>query len=128
MSNGLKLTFLIHALVALVIGLPLLIAPGRFVDLVGWMPVEPILARILGAALLALGWGSFRVWQSADKELAAVLIQVEAVFAVLAGVGVLRHLLIANYPVTVWVALLVFAAFAIAWIAFGLKESAFRTR
>ena len=54
MTRALKITFLSHAIVAALVGAPLLIAPGRFLGLIGWAPVDPILSRVMGMILAAL--------------------------------------------------------------------------
>lgn len=116
MPKFLKFVFLIHAIVALVVGAPLLIIPGRFLGWLGWAPVEPVINRILGAALLALAWSSFRGWRATEKAQVTNLVEMEIAFTVLGCIGVLRHLLIANYPAIVWIVLAVLAIFAAAWI------------
>ena len=116
MPKFLKFIFLIHAIVALAVGAPLLITPGRFLGAVGWAPVEPVINRILGAALLALAWSSFRGWRATDKAQVAFLVEMETAFTVLGCIGIVRHLLIANYPLIVWIVFAILALFAIAWI------------
>jgi hypothetical protein len=118
MSRGLQVTFLIHAAVALAFGLPLLLAPGRWLTMWGWAPIDPILSRLLGAALLALAWSSFRGWRATAWAQVAIVVELEAVFTVLGCLGLLRHLLVANYPMTVWLLFVVLLAFAIAWSFF----------
>jgi len=122
MSKGLKSTFLVHAIVAFLVGAPLLIAPGRFLGIFSWAPVDPLLDRVLGAALLGLAWSSWRGWRATDKAQIIFLVEVEAVFCVLACLGLLRHLLIAYYPFIVWLVFAVLAIFAIAWIVFWVKK------
>jgi hypothetical protein len=122
MSKVLKFTFLIHAVVGVLFGTPLLIAPGRFLGWVGWAPVDPILSRVLGAALLALAWSSFRGWQATERAQVGILVEMEAVFTVLGCVGLLRHLLFAHYPAMPWVVFAILVIFAIAWIASLLKK------
>ena len=116
MSKGLKTLFGVHAVVALLFGAPLLIAPGRVLVWLGWAPIDPVLSRVLGAALLALGWSSFRGWQTAAQRDVRVLVEMEAVFTVLGCVGLLRHLLVGRWPVVPWVVFGVLAAFGVAWI------------
>jgi hypothetical protein len=116
MPKFLKFTFLIHAIVALAVGAPLLIIPGRFLGWLDWAPVEPVINRILGAALLALAWSSFRGWRATDKAQVAFLVEMETAFTVLGCVGIIRHLLVAHYPLIVWIVLAVLALFAVAWI------------
>jgi len=122
MSKALKFTFLIHAVVALILGALLLIIPGRFLGWVGWTPVEPIINRVLGAALLALAWSSFRGWLATERAQVAILVEMEAAFTVLGCIGVLRHLLFERYPAMVWIVFAILALFAIAWIASLLKK------
>jgi hypothetical protein len=122
MSKALRITFLVHAIVALILGVPLLIIPGQFLDLFIWRPIDPLISRLLGAALLALAWGSFRGWQATERAQVQMLLEIEAVFTVLGSVGILRHLLIAPYPLIVWVTFFLLVVFAIAWIVFLIKK------
>ena len=112
-----KVTFVAWAVLALVVGAALLIAPGRFLDTFGWQPVEPIINRILGASLLALSWLAYRGWRTADAGQAALIMETQAVFCVLAALGVLRHLVgDASYPLMVWVVFVVLVVFAALWL------------
>ena len=122
MSRGLKVTFLIHAVVALIFGLLLLVIPGRFLLLLRWWPIDTITSRVFGAALLGLAWSSFRGWQATERVQVAILIELEAVFTVLACVGLLRHLLAAHYPIQIWLLFALFLVFAIAWIYFLVRR------
>ena len=93
MSKALKSTFLVHAVFAALGGAVLLLIPGRFLVWLGWAPIDPIISRLFGAALLALAWSSFQGWRAREWGQVAILVQLEAVFTVLACVGLLRHLL-----------------------------------
>jgi hypothetical protein len=122
MSKALKNTFLVHSVVALVFGFALLVAPGRFLDAFQWAPVDPILTRVLGAAMLAHAWGSYRGWKAQDRAHVSLLLEIEATFTVLGALGVLRHLLFAYYPWPVWLLFVILAVFAIAWVYFLLRK------
>ena len=122
MSKALKTTFLVHAAVSLLAGAPLLIVPGQMLTWLGWAPIDPLASRVLGAALLALAWSSFRGWRAAERARVAILVEMEAVFTVLACVGLLRHLLSGGWPLVPWLALAVFLAFALAWIYFLVRR------
>ncbi len=117
MSQALRRLFAVHAVVASVSGALLLVAPGRTLLALGWWPIDPIISRLLGAALLGMAWSSVRGWQSAQRPRVQLVLELEAVFAVLACVGLLRHLLFANWPLMVWLLLGVLVAFAASWIA-----------
>lgn len=116
MSRSLRITFILHTIVSFVFGLALLIVPGRFLDLFGWAPIDPLISRMFGAALLGLGWGSYRGWRANTWDEVEFLLQVEAAFTVLASIGLLRHLLIASWPWYVWMVFAFYAVFAISWI------------
>lgn len=118
MSKLLRFTFLAHMIVAGVVGALLLVIPGRALDWIDWGPVEPILDRVLGAALLALGWSSFRGLLATERRQVALLIETEAIFCLLGCVGVGRHLLFtqAAYPIMVWVVFGVLAVFLLLWV------------
>jgi hypothetical protein len=122
MSKALKYTFLVHAIVAVILGAPLLLAPGRFLGMFGWEPVDPLLSRLLGAVLLALAWSSWQGWRATERSKVILLLEIEAIFTVLGSAGLLRHLLIAWYPWYVWTMFAVLAAFAVAWNIFLFKK------
>jgi hypothetical protein len=122
MPKALRMTFLIHAVVCVVGGLLLWIIPGRTLQFFAWAPIDPILSRVLGAALLALGWSSFRGWQATERPRVQILLELEATFTVLACVGLLRHLLFARYPLVVWLLFAVFLVFAICWVGFLVRR------
>jgi hypothetical protein len=117
MSKSLRTLFLVHAVVGVIFGVPMLIAPGRLLTFLGWAPIDPIISRLLGAALLALAWSSFRGWRTDDRARVALLLELEAVYTVLGCVGLLRHLLFARYPFVPWAILVILAIFAAAWVA-----------
>ena len=115
MSKMLKTTFVVHAVLSGVLGLVLLTVPGRFLQLLGWSPIDPLISRVLGAALLALAWGDYRSWRGTDQAVITLFVQMQLAFAALAGLGVLRHLLVAQWPVMVWLLFAGCALFAVAW-------------
>jgi hypothetical protein len=122
MARWLKVLFAVHAVVATALGVLLLVIPGRFLGVFGWAPVDPILSRALGAAFLALAWGSYRGWRATERAQVAILLEVEAAFCVLASLGMLRHLLVASWPWYIWLFFAGFVAFAIGWVVALVKK------
>ena len=127
MSESTKYTFLAHAIVSLVMGVPLLLMPGEFLPLFGWEEtgVDPLVTRILGAGVLALGWSSYRGWRAMDWDQVRIVVEAEVVFTVLAVIGMLRHIVgfarpfeiwINNWPFGVWFIFGIFAVFAVLWV------------
>jgi hypothetical protein len=122
MSRSLRILFLVHAVVALILGLPLLLVPGRWLTLLGWAPIDPIISRLLGAALLALGWSSYRGWRATDRGQVAIVIEMEVVYTVLGSLAILRHLAVGSWPAMVWILFIAMVLFAIAWIVALVKK------
>ena len=123
MSRLLKLALLIYGIVTFVFGAPLLLAPGRFLDFFGWAPVDPLLSRLLGAALLGMTWSALRAWREAERERTMLLVEAYAVFNLLGAVGFLRHLLGgAWYPFQVWFVFGLLAFFAVVWLVLAIKK------
>jgi hypothetical protein len=123
MSKLLKGTFLVHAIAAAIVGAALLVAPGRVLGSLAWQPIDPIISRLLGAALIALAWSSLRGWLATQWSQVAIIVEAEVFYTVLACVGLLRHLLKANYSVLVWGPFGILAAFAILWTVSLIRES-----
>jgi hypothetical protein len=136
MSRMLKLALLIQMIVSVILGVLLLVIPGSFLTWLGWVPNDPIISRVLGAALLAMSWGDLRVWRSSAKAEARLLVEVHLGFAALAGGAMLRHLLAAalaggatlsrlfagGWPVTMWTVFGIFGLFALMWLWVLVKE------
>ena len=116
MSKYLKGLFGIHAVVALLLGVPLLLAPGRTLDLFNWFPQDPMLSRLLGAALIALAVGSIRGFMDSAGAVTKTIIEMDLVFCVLGAIGFARHLFgSANYDAIIWAIFGMLVAFAVAW-------------
>lgn len=118
MSQTTRYTFLVHAAVGTIMGLPLLIVPGRWLPLFGWAEegIDALLSRVLAAAILGFAWSSYRGWRAADWEEVRIIVEAELVFTALAVVGMLRHMINYSYPLGVWFILILFVLFTIAWI------------
>ena len=123
MAKILKGTLAVYTAVTAVAGLSLLLAPGRFLGLFDWLPVDPILSRILGAALLALAWSALRGLRAGGGAITALVVEVQAGFCLLAALGVLRHLLFAHYPAVVWILFFALALFSLLWLAHIVRKA-----
>ena len=55
--------FIAHALIDVACGLPLLLCPELLLPRVGWTAVDPVMTRLVGAALLGIG---AQAWRSRD--------------------------------------------------------------
>jgi len=135
-SKGLRNTFLVHTIVSAVLGLGLYVIPGRILVMLGWVPetyevtvggtsvsapgtllVDPVITRVLGAALLALAFASFLGWRAKQYQEVSILVQLELVFCVLALVAFLVRIVTLGLalPVIGWVVIIILLGFAVAW-------------
>jgi hypothetical protein len=124
MSRGLKITFLIHAIVALVFGLLLYVRPGLWVRMVDWTPYDVNMTRTYGAALLALAVSSWFGYRAVRWEEVRILVLMEIALTVLSTIGGLWGLLFRGAPVFGWVSVLIWVVFAVAWIYFYVNRPA----
>jgi uncharacterized membrane protein YfcA len=140
----LRPALLAHWIVGLVTGVPLLLAPGRTAVLIGWVPetvtvtvsgtevstpgysfIDPVIARTLGAAMLALAFASYLVWRKPQADELRLLVRIEAVFCIGAIAGFLAKLAPGRLPLPVagWVMLAILVIFAGVWVMLWRSES-----
>lgn len=124
MSRGLKITFLIHAIVALAFGLVLYVKPGLWATMVNWTPYDATMTRVYGAALLALAVSSWLGYRAARWDEVRILVLMEIALTVLSTVGGLWGLLFRGAPAFGWVSVLIWVVFAVAWIYFYVNRPA----
>ncbi len=119
MFRILRYVFLAFALLSALVGLGLFLSPGRVMSLFGWPNLDPILYRVLGGALVALGWSAFRGAQVQDARYAQPFVDVQVIFYALAAIGVWRHLLTgAFFASYVWLLAAFLSICAVIWVVF----------
>jgi hypothetical protein len=137
-AKGSRNTFLAHAIVSTILGLVLFVIPGRMLLWLGYIPdqwevtvgstvtslpgtmlVDPVITRVLGAALLALAYASYLGWRAKQRQEISILVLFEFVFCALALLGILVRIVTLGLamPVVVWVIIVILLGFL---IAFGL--------
>jgi hypothetical protein len=124
MSQGLKTTFLIHAIVALVFGIVMYLIPGTFARLIGWQPFDGNMTRGFAAALLALAVSSWFGYRAARWDEVRIVVQMEIAFTVLGAVAGLYGFFVKGAPAIIWVAIVIWVAFAAAWLYFYSRARA----
>jgi hypothetical protein len=117
--TSLRLWFRVHCAVDVAAALPLLLFPARALGLLGWTTVDPVTARLVGAALLAIGAAS----QAAEGHGVAgyrvmltlnVVWSLAAVFAFFAGIA-------GGAPPAAWAFLSIFIALSGVWLSHAIR-------
>jgi hypothetical protein len=135
LSSSLRATFFIHALISAVVGAAIWLIPGRTLTALGWVPaqvplpesafsvpgstfVDPVITRILGAALLGLAYASFMGWRARSWAQVGILVQLETLFCILGALAILAGVWLLGRPMPLigWVFLALFVAFAFGWV------------
>ena len=121
-SSGLKITFLIHFIVALVFGLVFLIYPQLWGSLAGMQILAHELYRMLGAVMLALGVGSWLAYRAKIWESVRIIVLTEISWTAMAAVIILYYLIRHSFPALYWLPALLMAGFAVAFAYFYFKN------
>jgi len=122
MSTFLKITLIVFVVLTILFGLPLLGMPGRFLAFFGWAPVDPLISRMLGAALLSMAWIGWRAVRSNTRQAAQPVIEVASVFCALSAIGLLWQVKGTYWPWMVWIVLALYLVLAAAWLVNWIKK------
>ena len=121
-SSGLKSTFLIHCIVALVFGPVFLLFPQVWGSLAGVQITAHELYRMLGAVILALGLSSWLAYQAKQWESVRILVLTEIVWTGLAAAITLYYLFRWFFPPLYWLVAILMAGFAALFTFFYFKN------
>lgn len=116
--SSLRAWFVVHFVVGLAVGLPLLVVPGSTLALLAWLPGDPGVSRLLGAAWVALGVASWRT-RGANLEVVRAMLGLKSlwsglgIFAALGAIG-------QGAPGAAWVMLFLFLVFAGVWLHYAI--------
>jgi hypothetical protein len=113
--QGLKITFLIHFLLALLFGLSFLLIPTVTGGFYGLVVQEEVIYRLLGGAMLGFGISSWLSYKATDWESVRIIVLTEIFWTILGTIVLLYALLFAGFPTLGWLNVVIFAAFAIAF-------------
>ena len=113
MPATLRLWFAVHAVVDVACALPLMIAPEELLPRLGWTAVDPVSARLVAAALLAIGVQSWRT-RGADASVYRVMLALKVIWSISAMVG-LALALTRGAPSAAFLGLAIFLVFCGVW-------------
>ncbi len=115
----LRAWFVAHALVNLAAALPLLAAPELVLRRLGWTCVDPVSARLVGAALLAIGGQSF-LGRDAGVDVYRAMLRLKLVWSFAAAVSLFVGIG-AGAPPAAWALLSIFIGFAGVWLHHAIR-------
>jgi len=122
LSQGLKTTFLVHFIVALLFGLGFLLIPVAIGNIYGLAVQEPDIYRLLGAAMVGFAASSWFAYQATSWESVRIVVVMELVWTTLGTLVMLYALLLAGFPALGWINAIILAAFAIAFGRFYFQK------
>jgi len=111
--SSLRAWFIVHAVIDVACGLPLLLVPEMILPRLGWVAVDPVTTRLVAAALLAIGVQSWR-GRHAGVEAYRTMLGLKVVWSTAAIVG-LTIAIARGAPPVAFLCLAVFLAFCGVW-------------
>jgi hypothetical protein len=108
---------------ALVTGGPLLLVPEVLLPRLGWPSVDPVASRLFGAALVAIGWQSWRS-RGSGQEVYRALLALKVIWCSLGIVGLVAAIG-AGAPQASWALLAVLLLLDGVWIHYAIRIKKF---
>jgi len=119
-SKGLRNWFVVHFILDVLFGVPLILAPFQFLSFFGWSTIDPITARLVGAALMGIGIESF-LGRNADIQAYQSMLNLKIIWSGTAIIGFVLSILTGYRPWGIWLLVVIFAAFNVLWIYYRLQ-------
>lgn len=111
---SLRTWFIIHFIVDYLVAIPLFIAPTWFLQFFGFTIVEPVIARLVAAALFGIG-GISLLSHNGSIETYKALLKLKIIWSVSAIVGLVVSLW-QGASALLWPVVLIFALFCGIWV------------
>ncbi|MFX0070150.1 MAG: hypothetical protein ACFFAO_03580 [Candidatus Hermodarchaeota archaeon] len=115
-SKILKYTFLTSGSAALIFGITFLFFIEIYLDIVQWPYYAPLLARILGAALLSLWLLQWLSYKETKWETVKNIVTMMIFWHLLGFIVTLTYQFLYNLPMANWIHISVFFVFLIAYV------------
>jgi hypothetical protein len=120
--QALRTWFVIHFATDMLFALPLMIAPEKILNLLGWQMVDPYATRVAAAALLGIGIESY-LGRNAGAEAFRRMLSLKIIWSlsVILGTAVSLAQGAQGRPLFAWLILLVFMGFNFLWVYWRRK-------
>lgn len=117
--NGLRAWFVIHFVVDVLFAIPLLFFPQALLNLFGWGTYDPIMTRLVGAALMGIGVESL-LGRNADADTFRGMLNLKVIWASGALFAFAVGIAEGAAPIA-WGLMGIFAVFWCVWVYFRVK-------
>ncbi len=115
----LRTWFVIHFVVDILFGIPLIFAPEWVLSLFGISIISTLTARLVGAALIAIGGMSFSA-RDESEDVYRILLDFKVFWSVGAMVAILLYIFEGGNP-SAWVIFAMFLIFNVVWTCYRIK-------
>ena len=117
--NGLRTWFVIHFVADVLFAIPLLFFPQLILNFFGWGTYDPIMSRLVGAALMGIGVESL-LGRNANAATFRAMLNLKVIWASSALFAIGAGIAEGAAPIA-WAFLGIFAAFWCVWVYYRLK-------
>jgi hypothetical protein len=112
-TSGLKMTFLLHAIISGLVGFQHLVAPRIWTDLAGMQIAETVTWRLIGAALLSFALSSWLAYRASTWERVRIVVAMEIVWSLLGALVILWGILFEGLPPLEWLNVVLLGIFGL---------------
>ena len=119
-SKSLRTWFVIHFLLDFLFAVPLLLVPVPFLGLFAWTTIDPLTARLVGAALMGIGVESY-LGRNAGVEAYKGMLNLKIIWSASATLGITITILTAEAPPIGWLLAAIFGSFCILWSYYRIQ-------
>lgn len=117
--GALRNWFVFHFVADMLFAVPLMIAPAWLLGLFGWEVIDPFTARLVGAALLAIGIESL-LGRNATHPSFVTMLRLKVIWSASCTVGIFVTM-IQGAAVMGWLIFAIFAGFHVVWLYWFLR-------
>lgn len=113
LPSSLRTWFIAHAIIDVVVAVPLLVSPAFVLGHLGWTAIDPVAPRLVAAALLGIGLQSF-FGRDDGVETYRAMLRLKVIWSLAAVVGMMAAIGEGAPPAT-WAVLAIFIVFLGVW-------------
>ncbi|MEP7149188.1 MAG: hypothetical protein ABI857_09920 [Acidobacteriota bacterium] len=114
--SALRMWFVIHFAIDMIVALPLFFAPREVLTLFGWTAIDPLATRLAAAAFFGIGLESL-MGRNAGREAFKGMLQLKLIWSAFAAIGLAWSVLEGGlkYQWIGWMLVGTFVAFHVLW-------------